>query len=1610
MVLSLFKTVMKRGGRVPKLVGYGNGVSIERVRFQADREALTIDYAIIPDEEGHMSPTEQEVEAVREQRRLTRSIECVLPSLEGWEVQITLKASSEEVEKLPWSAHAIKTNSNPSAIALPDQILLRLTHSSLLDDHSVLKVKVVIEASGGTRGLRLNGLPKKIYDTEQRDPSSYAIPQHILQDIASAADLSIQTASSMGTVGSSISTASSSAPALTRSNTERTPVADKSILSRVRRNYIYFSSLLQEPEAKWRRTTEGRGVSITQLDSIDPTLVVYRAEATFVGVGLWDLYGTVVSPGARVYWDKQHEDAVLLEDVNELSELWYYKSRPAWPVHGRDLVVLKTVYKSPNVIHVFSFSADDPHLFGNIPPVDPNTIRTQVDLQGWSIEALSPTTTSLTLLEQSDPKGWTNKTSIPTQMINQLAGIGEFAIKCGGPPIVTRLTGAKANETRYDHEKGSFKIEYEASASRRQASSSPTSDGTLLDSNSPSIECEIRCDVDTWASSLDIVVDPPPQTMSCLRRHRLSSDGGGLWLTLTHDCVFVDDERLLVLIRRAPGKEKGLVMVNGAKIHVDVEEIPEHELKALSKQKRVKPPRVPLDQPPVMGVIRKRKEEWSDEKAREEGEVAAAGSGSVSTWASAPKISSPLSRFISYAVDQATTTTQQYVAAMTPANNGGSPSPSATKLPIQYALDALAWTQDFHKSSSFSSSSTTDGWTLISEKGVPVHRKLIPEASPIIPVHKGSKVIEGVSAEELSCVISEENCRKIWDDRFDSSRTLESYGNSCRTQFLTSRGGFPFRDRGFYLACVVARTQPPSSHAASSALSRRSIGDTGDQSKNAVFVVSASFSPESITPLFSAGKYNSYNLPIGRMYLDAWVLETLDPYATENYAIPSTRCTRLVAVDYAGAIPAAVNSMINAALPLSILAVETCFKSLSSLPMTRLPAPCLVLAEKKGENRLATVSWKLKKGDENRLLVDESFGVESKVFRTSVLVSMPAPASNGVDADEHASGSNDAAASSADARGSLSAPNTAGFEAPLTPRIPRSRTKNSASISRERREGSQATITAPPLSASSSTSSSSSVSTFKDLVPSTSTETLRSVRSHDTPLNVMPGTIGIGSAGFNTPRSYYRQRSVSTTDGGVSIYAPVFHGQYASSPAGLEGGVGTSNRAGGIGDNCGGSGAVAASPPTRGRTMSSAFTSRGEVKPLKDLVVGEVVVDTRLYPFGYTVSVRTRAVRRRRKKVVGAAVVGLSTVKDESKEICLEVDGKDKGKGRESTGKDTFLKLGALRKDISTTTIDTTTNVSSIVKSSSSTSSSSGNASTPQNSQGATTVTPGDEDFDYLPMSYAIHNMPSSPLHSSSLNAEGGTTRHLLRMTLPTAQYWVSSVRDPLTGEVRKGPKKPLWMEILDGSAKVWKAEDGEQETADVVGDGDEEEPTEVPARLRGFVVDVEIRPVVVVADEKKDDKDKKKKSMKKIKVNGVSVQVVGEKESLTSLGREELLDDRIAAMGVLSRWVFYKRFVRSHFRLADRKHVGYRMRRKHFQKTCYFPSQWRMMSLIPLFGVKAVQVQEMRTLPRRSTMELARVLAGLILPQTILMGQAETRSRQIQARLKGRARILREW
>jgi hypothetical protein len=1285
MVLGLLKTTIKRRSRVPLLTGYGNGVAVSRIRFDLNRESLTLEYSVIPEDEDHHSTHSSdnlqgldELHAIREHRRLTRTVEFGIPLHEGWDIQISTQASSDKLSQLPWSAKAYHSSSVAASSTSGDptsdteNVLYRVTHAALLNDHSLLKVQIVIERSASS-GLRLNGLPQAVESVEERNPASYLMSPQMLQDATSTADFSFHTVSSAATTMSSSSATKAVSQPLP-STAERSAAQEKSILSRVRRNYIYFSSLLQEPEAKWKRTTEARGVSVTQLDSIDPTLVVYKAEATFVGVGLWDLYAAIASPGARPYWDKQHEEAALLEDVNELTELWHFKSRPTWPANPRDAVLLKTVYKSPNTAHIFSFSADEPNLFPNIPQVEANTIRTQVDLQGFAIETLSPTTTLLTLLEQSDPKGWTNKTSIPQQMITTLAGIGEFAIKCGGPPVANRLAGARATDIRYDHERGLFRIEYEVSAAKRTPTSPQISSSNSQSehinpppSSTPIVECELRCDMDTWATSLDIVVDPPPQSIACLRRHRLSSGGGGLWLTLTHDAVLAGEERLLAIVRRGPGRERGVVMLNGSKVTVDVEDLPESEIKSLSKQKRVKPPRIPLDQPPVLGVIRRRHRDWSGEGEDSSTEppsptVDGTPESRNSTWSSAvPKFRSPLGRYLMQAMEQAATTTQQAVAAISPSSSGDSSAYSSSEFPLQYALNALQYLQALHARSS----SVSDGWTLISDKGFPLHRKLSPEISTSLPVYKGEKVIEGISAEEIAAVVTSHDARKRWDDRFVGAQVLEAFAGAggAQTAFTVNKANFPFRDRGFYLASILARGQRESS---------------SDSRSPPFFCVSASFPPE-LARTFTTSKYNPYNLPIGRMFIDGWILETLDPYTTENYAIPSTRCTRVVAADYAGSLPAAVNAVGNTTLVKTLLSVEAYMKGIASLPFARLPAAGMLLVDKRPEGPAEPNAWAVKQRDESRVLVQTRWTPDDRVYHGVLLLTVPAEP-----------------------------------------------------------------VPAPPISPTTSSNKLDQVkTTLGSSLPTSAPATPDMTAST---LTIRPHSRSVSSS---TATPMPRRMTSTAVVGGRS--------------------------------------------PSGERTLrsaSSAFTVRGEVRQAADLLVAEVVVDSKLYPEGYHVRLRSR-------------------LHDPSKPISL---------------------LSAATED------------------------------------SATAPTAMTSEPPFLPLVYTVYTLPSSPLHSSGL-AEDHPPRHLLRLTLPTAHTQISTLLDPLTGETRAPPPKPQW--LLDLSEK-------------------------------GAVIEVAIRPATQLVAAGSGKKPRGEETT--VTIDGVVVKVEGEKESLTSLGREELQDDRVAWMAVLSR------------------------------------------------------------------------------------------------------------
>ncbi|KZT53400.1 hypothetical protein CALCODRAFT_501144 [Calocera cornea HHB12733] len=1014
LLLSLVETVRQKGTRIPRFIGYGLGISIFSIVYgEAGREALVMEYAIIQPEDDEFEvggPKEKsldEVQLQKERRRLERTVELGLPSMHGWDLQVTVKAPSEETAAAPWIAQAGRITQGGSG-AESGRLVFRIVHPPPPTD-SIVSVKLVAELAGGVPGIRVNGIPREIMSFESRDPVSFGINKEVLGDVSDVQAISIHTINTADSADSVPTTQVSKRP-MVQTATERRPAAEKSILSLVRRNYIYFTSLLQEPEAKWKPVIESRGVTVTQLDSIDPTLVVYRAAAVFVGVTLWDLFSMVDTPGTRAQWDKSFDDATLLEDVNELTDLWYWKTKGVWPVMPRDTTLVKTAYKSSSSVHVFAFSTEDTNLFPSIPPSDPNFIRSQVDLQGWAIDVLSPTTTQITLLDQSDPKGWSNKAYIPQQMIATLAGMGEFAIKLGSPPVIARLGGARIRASRYEFDKGLFRLEYEGSEQRR-SSTQPVEAERLKDTSPlvsstgeeqppsdapsaafvinsqpldtiPKIECEIRIDADTWASHVEIVIDPPPQTVSCLRRHRLAPEGGGLWLTIEHDAIMVGEERILAQIRKVPGsiREKAVVTVNGAKVKVDINALPEAEIKSRSRQKRVKPLRMPLDQPPVPGFVRRRRMDTEDSDMN--GFEALSPRGRYTRMSMQP-FASPVARWFTMAVEQASSTTSAAAAAAsaamgpTPASLLKNDSGAAT-VPMRAVLGALSTLQRLQ-------TIPVSNWISVSDKdGFSVSRRIFDDVSPTIPMYRAEKVIEGVSAEDVANLVIDLSCRKKWDDRLDSSMMLEEYGYGCSTAFMTMRTTFPFQNRGFYVASITGRT--PSGQRRSELDGNGTPASNGWVSADAVSMIyhaTASFPESALTSHLSAAKINHSKLSIGHIHLQGWVMETLDPYTTENYTIPSTRVIQFSAIDFAGSLPLAANGMLNSALPQSILAIQRTLRAQPPVPSLRWPARAVSVVR---DDEMDGLDWLLDVFDDQRKLISHTFSATTKTFETRVVV------------------------------------------------------------------------------------------------------------------------------------------------------------------------------------------------------------------------------------------------------------------------------------------------------------------------------------------------------------------------------------------------------------------------------------------------------------------------------------------------------------------------------------------------------------------------------------------------------------------------------------------------
>ena len=649
---------------------------------------------------------------------------------------------------------------------------------------------------------------------------------------------------------------------------------------------------------------------------------------------------------------------------------------------ARDSVMLRTTYKSPSSVHLFGFSVDDADLFKTIPPViDPTVIRTQIDLQGWSIESLSPNTTQVTLVEQSDPRGWSNKSSIPQVMMTTLAGIGEFSIKHGAPPVATRLGGAKALSSRYDVEKETFRYEYQSAEARRSNSSStatafplpvavrnPEASGSEANSLKSlearrlltTIDCEIRCDADKWASTFVVVVDPPQFSISALRRHRLSTAGGGLWLTIEHDPASLGDEKVVVTVKRgvsAPGA-KTIVTCNGHKVKIDYEEMSETDAHLLKKQRRSRPTRAPLDQPPGLGTLRKRQSTMDISIAAPSEPVAPPP---LTTTYS--RLATPLARWYSVAAES---TRAAIIPMATP-----SPALVAGSSPIDAAVRSLAQLARMHADRD-GESTDPFGWQPVSERdGLKIEKKLVSHVSESFPVYRAGRIIEGFTAEEVSAAVS--SLRK--DECHDKPLRLESYGHGISTSQVTAYTTFPFRARNMLVATVVARAPDgppltPSIHPSTSL--------------STIFHAStSSFDASSIG--FDPAKYNPLVLPNGNIVLEGWILETIDPYSHEQYAIPSTRCMYVGATDYSGNIPLSVNNVLNTSLPRSILAVESMLKTKGPPCRAQTPNMSIMMPD-----TTTAGPWALEGSDADKSGVDER--IEEDDYSLTVTVS---PSSSG---------------------------------------------------------------------------------------------------------------------------------------------------------------------------------------------------------------------------------------------------------------------------------------------------------------------------------------------------------------------------------------------------------------------------------------------------------------------------------------------------------------------------------------------------------------------------------------------------------------------------------------
>jgi hypothetical protein len=227
IIQSLLQTVREKGSRIPVISTYGLGVGLEYISWDVGREVLSVEYSVHAEGDGDASAQVSnldDLQVLKERRRLQRAVEYRLPQSVGWDITVSLRslipptlkstaAGSKSGLDEPWSVHLGRLTSLPSS-----PLILTIFHSlpkrTALNPSDYQRIAVSIEVVAPQLGIRINGHSQNIDAISLLDPSSLGKmkakedKEKQLTDMASF-DLSIRNPE---TESSSISTGSTPVP------------------------------------------------------------------------------------------------------------------------------------------------------------------------------------------------------------------------------------------------------------------------------------------------------------------------------------------------------------------------------------------------------------------------------------------------------------------------------------------------------------------------------------------------------------------------------------------------------------------------------------------------------------------------------------------------------------------------------------------------------------------------------------------------------------------------------------------------------------------------------------------------------------------------------------------------------------------------------------------------------------------------------------------------------------------------------------------------------------------------------------------------------------------------------------------------------------------------------------------------------------------------------------------------------------------------------------------------------------------------------------------------------------------------------------------------------